>query len=99
MKKRRKRLSPATVFGVIVLTLALCGTMAYKQNVLRMQEKEYAAQLQELKKQQKELEQEKEDLEEFREYVDTDEYAEEIAREKFGLVHKGEIIFEPETEE
>ena len=44
------------------------------------------------------LEQEKKDLEQFKEYVKTDEYAEKIAREKFGLVYKGEIIFEPESE-
>lgn len=99
VRKRRKRLSPATVLGVILLVLVLCGTMTYKQNALRIQGKEYAAQLKELEKQQKELQKEAEDLEEFREYVKTDEYAEEVAREKFGLVYKGEIIFEPEAEE
>ena len=41
----------------------------------------------------------KKEIEEFKDYVKTDEYVEEVAREKFGLVHKGEIIFEPEEEE
>ena len=38
----------------------------------------------------------KEDLKEFKKYVKTDEYVEEIARDKLGLVYKDEIIFEPE---
>ena len=98
MRKRRKRLSRMTVFGVIVLTLVLCGTRLYKQNTLRAQGKEYASQISELKKEKKELTEKKKDLEAFKEYVKTDDYIEETAREKFGLVHKGEIIFEPENQ-
>ena len=98
MRKRRKRLSPATVFGVIVMTMVICGILFYKQSVLQAQGKECINQIKELEKQQKELEQEKKDLEQFKDYVKTDEYAEKIAREKFGLVYKGEIIFEPESE-
>lgn len=86
------------MFGVIVLTLVLCGTMLYKQNTLRAQGKEYASQISELKKEKKELTEKKKDLEAFKEYVKTDDYIEETAREKFGLVHKGEIIFEPENQ-
>lgn len=86
------------MFGVIVLTLVLCGTILYKQNTLRAQGKEYASQISELKKEKKELTEKKKDLEAFKEYVKTDDYIEETAREKFGLVHKGEIIFEPENQ-
>ena len=72
--------------------------MLYKQNTLRAQGKEYASQISELKKEKKELTEKKKDLEAFKEYVKTDDYIEETAREKFGLVHKGEIIFEPENQ-
>lgn len=98
VRKRRKRLSRATVFGVILLTAVLCATLIYKQNTLKVKEREYAAQIKELEKQKKECSKEKKEIEEFKDYVKTDEYVEEIAREKFGLVHKGEIIFEPEEE-
>ncbi len=98
MRRRQKQLSRATVFGVIVLTLVICGILFYEQNALRAQSRECTSQIRELEKQQKELEKEKEELEQFKEYVKTDEYAEEVAREKFGLVYKGEIIFEPESE-
>ena len=95
-RRKKKRLSPATVLGVIVLTLVLGGTMLYQQFSLKAEGREYTSQIKELKKEQKKLEQEQEELEEFKEYVKTDSYAEEIARDKFGLVHKGEIVFEPE---
>jgi cell division protein FtsB len=72
--------------------------MLYKQNALKAQGKEYASQIKELEQQKKELSQEEKELEEFKEYVKTDEYVEEVARDKFGLVYKGEIIFEPEEE-
>ncbi len=64
--------------------------------MLKSQEKEYSSQLKELQKQKKKLAEDQENLEKFRDYVKTDEYAEEVAREKFGLVYKDEIIFEPE---
>lgn len=98
-RRRRKKLSKATIFGVVLVTVVLCGTLLYKQSALKAQGKEYSAQIEELKKQKKELAKEKENLEDFKDYVKTDEYVEEVAREKFGLVKKGEIIFEPEEEE
>ena len=98
VRKRQKRLSRATVFGIVLVTAVLCGTLTYKQNTLKAQGREYASQIEELEKQQKELQKEAEELEEFKEYVKTDEYAQEVARDKFGLVYKGEIIFEPEEE-
>lgn len=76
--------------------MTLCGVFGYRQNVLKAQGREYSSQLKELKKQQKKLEEDQENLATFREYVKTDEYAEEVAREKFGLVYQDEIIFEPE---
>lgn len=98
MRRRKRKLSRATVFGVIVLAAVLCGTLTYKQNTLKAQGREYSNQIKELEKQQKELQEEKESIKKFSDYVKTDEYAEEVARDKFGLVYKGEIIFEPEKE-
>ena len=74
-------------------------TCALPIYTLKAKGQEYAAQIKELEKQKKECSKEKKEIEEFKDYVKTDEYVEEVAREKFGLVHKGEIIFEPEEEE
>ena len=83
---RRKRISRFTVFGIIVLSVVICGTMAYKYSVLKTQEKEYSRQLAGLKKEKKEADKRAEELKEYEEYVKTDEYVEEVAREKLGLV-------------
>ena len=58
--------------------------------------REYKSQISELKKEKKSVDERKEDLKEFEKYVDTDEYVEQIARERLGLVYKGEVIFEPD---
>lgn len=94
---KRKRISRFTVFGIIVLSLVLCGTMAYNYSVLKTQQKEYSRQLAGLKKEKKEADKRAEELKEYEEYVKTDEYVEEVAREKLGLVYKDEIIFEPDN--
>lgn len=96
IRKPQKRLSKWTVVGVIVLTAVLSSIMLYKQNTLRAQGKVYSSQIEELEKQKDKLVQEKKEIQEYKEYVKTDEYIEEVARDKFGLVYKGEIIFEPE---
>ena len=96
LRRRRKRLSRATIFGVIILTITLCGVFGYRQSMLKAQGREYSSQLKELKKQKEKLAEDQKNLESFREHVKTDEYVEEVAREKFGLVYRDEIIFEPE---
>lgn len=94
---RKKRLGSFTVLGVIVLSLAICATLMYKSLELKTQEREYAKQLEELKKEKKEADKKTAELKDFKEYVKTDEYIEEVAREKLGLVYKDEIIFEPDS--
>ena len=96
---RRKRIGRFTVTGIIILAMVICGTMAYKYSELKTQEKEYSRQLAGLKKEKKEADKRAEELKEYEEYVKTDEYVEEVAREKLGLVYKDEIIFEPDNDD
>ncbi len=95
-RPRKKKLSPYTVLGIIILCIVLCGTVTYKRIVLSQQSKAYAAKIEQLKEEEKAQEKRTEELKEFKKYVETDEYVEEIARDKLGLVHEGEIVFEPE---
>ena len=95
-RKRRKKLSPFTVFGVLVLCLVVCGTMAYRTASLKEQSSKYSAQIQELKKEQKKLKDKEAELKDFESHVKSKEYMEEVAREKLGLVYPNEIIFEPD---
>ena len=84
-RRGKKKLSPFTLAGVIVLCLVLCGTVTYKTATLKSQSK-----------QKSELKDEQAEIKEFKKHAKTDDYVEEIAREKLGLVHKGEIVFKPE---
>ena len=45
------------------------------------------------------LEQDRQEIEEQKEYVQSDAYVEELAREKLGLVYKDEVIFEADEEQ
>lgn len=95
-KHKRKRLSPYTVAGMIIFCLVLSGTVAYKTITLKAQSTTYEKQIEQLREQKKKLDAEKEEIKEFKKHVKTDEYTEEVAREKLGLVHEGEIVFKPE---
>ena len=49
-----------------------------------------------LKTQLKEEKERTEEIKEFEEYAGTDAYIEDVAKDKLGLIHKNEILFEPE---
>ena len=55
-----------------------------------------AEQKQELQQKKDELQKEKKSIQEQKAYMQTDEYIENAAREKFGLVYEDEIIFKAE---
>ena len=74
----------------------MCSALFYCSLALDAKCREYKSQISELKKEKKSVDERKEDLKEFEKYVDTDEYVEQIARERLGLVYKGEVIFEPD---
>ncbi len=93
--KRRKKLSPFTVAGVMVLCCVLCGSFTYKTVSLKAESAKYSAQISELKKEKKKLKEEKAEIKDYESYVKTKEYTEEVARDKLGLVYPNEIIFEP----
>lgn len=96
--KSKKRISRFTVTGVIIFCVVTCGILVYNGSALMEQEKEYEKQITQLKKEKKEADKRAEELKEYEKYVKTDEYIEEVAREKLGLVYKDEIIFEPDSD-
>ena len=95
----KKHMNKFTIAAIIVLCAVLSFTILYYKSTLDAQSKEYMQQISELKKEKKNVDERTEDLEKFEKYVDTDEYVEQIARERLGLVYKGEIIFEPDDAE
>ena len=96
---RRKKKDTSHMFGMLAVLLVVAAVLcALSVEMIRLKEQDEdlarreAAVIREL-----EEEQEKNtDLEEQRIYVQTKQYIEELAKERWGLVKPGEIILTPE---
>lgn len=98
MKKRKKRnlqnriamLSITFVVGILFIA------MMSKSMKIQEQLADYDKQIQEVENQIEEETQRTKEIDDMKERMDTDEYAEEVAREKLGLVKDNEIVFKEE---
>lgn len=82
---------------VVSCVLMLLGGVVFVGSIsLQEKNKTYKAQEQELQRQIKEEEERLEDIKEFEQYVQTDEYVEDKAKEELGLARKNEILFQAE---
>ncbi len=63
---------------------------------LKAKEEHYRTQEMELEEQIEEEKARTKEIEELSEYVGTDEYVEDVAKEKLGLIHENETIFKAE---
>lgn len=101
MKKRKRtrrsglrmQVHKMSILAIIGIILMLAAVVSINSVTLRAREEAYIAQETELKKQIEEEEARASEIDDLEKYVGTDEYVEEIAREKLGLVYDGEIIF------
>lgn len=94
-KKKRRTLTRQNRLQTRLIILIVCivmGAVAFNSYRIRIKKQEYAAQEAELDIQIAEANAEKKALEEQEEYMKTDAYKEQIAREQFGMVKKGEYI-------
>lgn len=83
--------------AAISLIIFLLGAVIFAQGMtLREKNKAYKAQEAELMAQLDEEKERSEEIDALKEYVGTDEYIEDVAREKLGLVHENEILFRAE---
>lgn len=90
---RRKRQNHLAMFLVTMAVLMLLLVVGIKSIGLQKKKRIYAAREIALEQQIAEEEKRAEEIEEFRKYTKTKKYAEEVAKDKLGLVHEGEIIF------
>ncbi|BCK01670.1 FtsB family cell division protein [Anaerocolumna chitinilytica] len=93
-RRRRKRRTGLILTACMVLSI--CGIVTYKQQELNLVEAKADQKIEQLNTQIKDENKRAEDIEEKKAYVQTKKYIEEMAREKFGLVYKDEIIFKSE---
>lgn len=98
-RKDNKRLAKFTVIGFLVLTFVVCGALGYKGHCLDVQHKAYQQELGRLKAESKALSKKQEEARAYEEYTKSNDFIEDTARKKLGLVYPGEIIFKPSSEE
>ncbi len=93
----RRRYKEGTGIGIIVfVVLILFAIVTYRRIGLSEEKDKAQVNLTRLDAQIQKEKERQTDIENFREHTKTQEYIEEIAREKLGLVYEDEIIFEPE---
>lgn len=98
-KLKRRMGTRRTSLGLIALiVLLLCGAISYKRIELDSKVAKGNEVLQNKKKELASEEKRSKEMEDYRIYVKTDQFIEEMAREKMGLVYKDEIIFESAKE-
>lgn len=85
-----------SVILVTVVVVVLAVVLSFAQISLREKNQDYKAQEAELEKQLEQEAERSEEIDELEEYVGTDEYIEDVAKEKLGLVYPNEILFEAE---
>jgi cell division protein FtsB len=81
------------MFLVTLVVLMLLVVVSVSCVRLRQKQETNQARLVQLQNQIAAEEERTQELEELRKYTQTNAYIEEVAKEKLGLVHPGEIIF------
>lgn len=92
-KRRQNRLSMFLVTLVVVMIIAVVSISSAKLKEKNQTQQQTITQLSE---QIADEEKRSEEIEEYRKYTQTKKYAEDVAKEKLGLVYEGEIIFREE---
>lgn len=95
-QRMRLRVHKRSILSISAVILLLVAVVTVNGISLQAKEKEYNAQVEELQSQLADEKAKADEIEELEKYVGTDEYIEEIAKEKMGLVYPNEIIFKPE---
>ena len=94
-EQRRKRQKCSAILGMVFAMLVVgLGVLLWngKKNI-EAKNVGYEKQIKELQEQVDEEKQRTEELNEYKKYVQTKKFAEEIAKDKFGLIYPDEIIF------
>ena len=81
------------------LFLAAGSVAAYKSYQMGQVLDEYEARMKELDSKMEEEQKRTEEIEDYRDYVKTDQYVEEVARDKLGLVYEDEVLLKANEDE
>ena len=95
-KKNRIGSNQLGMLVIALIVLVLLGWLTMESRNLQSRLAVYDARAAELEEQIEDETERTEEIRELKEYMQTDEYAEEVAREKLGLVKENEIVFQEE---
>ena len=96
---QRKKQNKLACFCISLVVAMLLGVVAVDGMRLLKRYHSYQDKAAEIRSEIEAEHQRTAELEEFEKYTHTKKYAEEVAKEKLGLIHEGEIIFKPENHE
>ncbi len=89
-KRSQNRFSMFLVTTVVVMIIIVVSISSVN---LKAKNKEQQKTIEQLNEQIAQEEKRSEEIEEYRKYTQTKKYAEDVAKEKLGLVYDGEILF------
>lgn len=89
MQHKRSMITVTCIVCLLCVILSVSSFGLYKKKI------NYENQIKTMKEMVREEELRSEELDELEKYAQTDEYIEDVAREKLGLVYPNEIIFTP----
>ena len=100
LKKNRKKRPGSgfqkhkrSIVAITTVIILLCGMVIVHGMALKKSNDAYKGQEEELQTQIDAEKERSEEINKLKKYVGTDEYIEEVAREKLGLVKENEILF------
>ncbi|MBO4845221.1 MAG: septum formation initiator family protein [Lachnospiraceae bacterium] len=93
----RKKQNRFSVMLVIIVLIMMMAVVSYNKHNLRNRQESYLKQEEILLEQIAKEEARSEEIAEYAKYTKTKKYAEEVAKEKLGLVNENEIIFKTEN--
>ena len=91
LKKKRK--NKRTMFFITAVVVMVCVALSFQIVKLYQKNKLYIAREESLKVQLENEEKRREDLEKYEQYINSQDYVEDMAKTKLGLVYDDEIIF------
>lgn len=80
----------------VIAFLGVCAALYYKTTRLQKEEAQVEVQIDKANDKYTSEKEREEEIKERKAYVQTKRFAEDVAREKFGMVYKDEVIFKPE---
>ena len=92
-QKKRMQRHKRSVLAVSAVVLLLFVVISANSVSLKAKEEHYRTQEMELEEQIEEEKARSAEIDQLQDYVGTDEYIEEVAKDKLGLVNPNEIIF------